>query len=77
MLVDLTNVATVMQWRTPSDKEKWCARMLGGFWFYRGMTPAEAVHNARTEKVSARSSPAQPAGDEQPVPETPNADLFG
>lgn len=76
MLVDLTGIVTLMRWHTPSDQEKWCARMAGAFWFYRGMTPAEAIANARAEKASARAGRAQPAADESVTAAEPNSDLF-
>ena len=76
-LVDLEGVASIMQWHTPSDKEKWCARLLGGQFFYRGMTPAEAVANARAGVVKARCGVGAPGSDQVGEQVDENADLFG
>lgn len=45
-MIDLTGIATVMQWQTPNDRTLWCARAVGSNTFSKGETAEEAIRKA-------------------------------
>lgn len=61
-MIDLTHIATVMQWQTPNERTLWCARAVGGNVFHKGETAEEAIKLALrdvapTEVCSVCGSP--------------------